>query len=239
MLKIAIVDDEYAVVEELYDKLADYSFDEGVEFSVEKFTSGKDFLERGANEFDILLLDIDMPGLNGIQTAKKLREKNDNLIIIFCTNLVQYAINGYEVSALGYLVKPVKDYPLRLNLDKACRLLGRRQKQRVVLKTVHSHEVVDISDILFVEVQRHNIFFNVLRNGKIEKIRTRGSMQEIADKLNSTCFARCNTCYLVNLDKVLAIENNTVKLPDVKLPISRSFQKDFPEAFMKFLVESE
>lgn len=239
MLMVAVVDDEKEIVEQLSGKISGHLFDMGIEFTIEKFSSGNDFLAQKDHEFDIIFLDIEMPGLNGIQTAKKLREANNKSIIIFCTNLVQYAINGYEVSALGYLLKPVEDYSLKMNLDKACRLLSIRQKQRMKLKTVHSQEFVTVADILFIEVQRHNLFFNVRKNGKTEVIKTRGSMQDIAERLKGAGFTRCSTCYLVNLNHILSLGNNMIKLPDSTLPVSRTYKEAFTEEFMKFLIENE
>lgn len=239
MYKIAVVDDEYVEVERIKNLLAEYSLRENVEFDVCSFSCGDDFLKCDNADFDIVFFDIEMPGRNGLETAKELRKINQSIIIIFCTNLVEYAVNGYEVNALGYLVKPISAYSFNTNVSKACNILARRVSQKISIKTVHGHVVVSAEDIVYVEVQRHNLFFYIKNKSGFENIKTRGSMAEICDKLDSNNFVRCSASYLINLHHVQSIENNFVYMYDTSITVSRTYKKSFSDSFMKYLIENE
>lgn len=239
MYKIAVVDDEYIEVERISGLLSKYSSQAKYDFEIFRFSSGEEFLASDYGSIDIVFLDIEMAALSGLDTAREIRKTNQSIIIIFCTKLVQYAINGYEVNALGYLVKPVQEYSFNLYISKACNLLCRRLPSKINIKTVHGQIVLKTNDIIYVEVQRHNLFFYLKTEGGIDTVRTRGSMSDISDKLPADSFVRCNTSYLINLQYVQSIEYNSVCLPKSKLPISRNHKKKFCDSFMKYLVENE
>ena len=137
MYKIVIVEDEKSVADGLKEMLQTYAAERELDLRIEEFESGDSFLQSGCSDYDIVLLDINMPGNNGIQVAKEIRAKGDNpdAVIIFCTNYPQYAISGYEVSALGYLIKPVTKLSLEHNLDKALKFLWRKQQLKLLIKS--------------------------------------------------------------------------------------------------------
>lgn len=239
MYNIAIVDDEPAVADQVFNMLTEYVTQKSIEIAVSRFESGDMFLQSDFKDTDIVFLDIEMPGTNGMNTAKKVRETKNNLIIIFCTNLAQYAVNGYEVGALGYLIKPVQSYPFNLYLEKAFKVLSAKKVDKIAVKTLHGQMILSTSEIIYTEVQKHNIFFYFQGKGGLETVKTRGSMSEMSDKLAGNGFARCSTSFLINLNYVISVENNTVFLPGVHLPVSRTHKKNFSESLMRFLMENE
>ena len=177
---------------------------------------------------------------NGIQVAKEIRAKGDNpdAVIIFCTNYPQYAISGYEVSALGYLIKPVTKLSLEHNLDKALKFLWRKQQLKLLIKSKDGQLVVRASDIVYIEVERHNLYFHIMTAEGIKSIRTRGTMREMYDALKEMNFAKCSACYLINMNYITAINKSKIECAGgVVLFISRKSQKEFMTHFMKYIDE--
>lgn len=237
--KVAVVDDEPEILERISTLLTKYAAGSGDELSFEAdtFPSGDELLNNNPNNYEIIFLDINMPGTNGLRVAKKIRENNRTAIIIFCTHYAQYAINGYEVNALGYILKPIEEASFNRNLDRTLKVFKTSQSRRIRIKTVHGAEVVPVSDIVYLEIQIHNLYYYVLKEeNKITDYRTRGSMQEMTESLGPLGFARCSACYLVNLRHVISVKNGEVYLHGgISLPISRKFLRDFSDSFIKFL----
>lgn len=117
--KVAVVDDDVRESATLKKYLSDYAEEEGVEINVSAYSDGAAFLDGFKSVFDIVFMDIDMPNLDGLNAARKLRETDGDVVLIFVTNLAQYAIKGYEVNALDYLLKPLSYATFRLRMMKA------------------------------------------------------------------------------------------------------------------------
>ncbi len=237
--KVAVVDDEPEILQRITGLLNKYagSSAEDLRFETDTYSCGDELLKNDPNSYEILILDINMPGNNGLRVAKKIREFNKTAIIIFCTHYEQYAINGYEVNALGYILKPIDETLFNRSLDRMLQVLKTSQTRRIKVKTLHGVEVIPVSDIIYLEIQIHNLYYYVLNpENKPSEYRTRGSMQEMVDSLGDLGFARCSACYLINLRHVLSVVNGEVKLSGgITLPISRKFLRSFNEAFIKFL----
>ena len=128
MIKIAIVEDEAAVRDQLTDYVRRYTRQYGTEFEVTCFTDGDEILENYRPAFDIIFLDVEMKRLNGMETAQRIRELDDDVLLIFITNMAQYAIKGYSVGALDYVLKPVPYFAFSQQLQKAVNQLARRAR---------------------------------------------------------------------------------------------------------------
>lgn len=169
--KVVIVDDEPSVRESIVELLKTYAdkmslSTETVEensFEITTFACGDDLLSANIAEFDMFFLDINMPGVNGLKAAKCVRRVNTTAVIIFCTNYAQYAVNGYEVNALGYIVKPIQPIAFCRTMDRAMAALGKNAVKRVRIKTVDGVELLLVSNILYAEIQIHNLFFSRTR----------------------------------------------------------------------------
>lgn len=244
MYKVGIIDDEESACAELERMVSDYGKEKGVKFSVSGFIGADDTSLDNIVANDIVFLDIEMPGMNGMELAKKIRGSGSDVILIFCTNLQQFALNGYEVDALGFIVKPMSRHSFDFFMDKAIKKLSRKEKVRgggnIHIKTVGSHRCVGVNDIGFVEVRRHKLFYHIYGGGApSEVIQTRGSMQEAENELAPFGFVRCSIGYLVNLGYVSAIKGNEIYLPETVLFVSRNYKKRFTEAFMRSIATGE
>lgn len=237
-IRVSIVDDSDEDAETIENLLNKYSASMDVEFECKRFCNGNDFLKTQKKP-DVVFLDIDMPGMNGLELAKKIRQVSGKVLIIFCTNLEQYAINGYEVNAIGYLLKPVDPYWFDFVMNKVCAALRVNRRSVIVVKSATEQVLINISEIVYIEVQLHTILYYTYRGGKLSAVKSRGSMREVSEKLSNSQFARCSSCYLVNLRKIISVKKNKVTLPGVELPISRTFRDEFNEKFMQFLSRFE
>ena len=114
MIRIGIVDDEKQERDQLKQALARFGAENGTELNVQEFDCAAVYLAAQDRDFDILFLDIDMPQMSGMELAEKIRETDQDVILIFCTNLQQFALNGYSVGAPGFIVKPIQWYSFHI-----------------------------------------------------------------------------------------------------------------------------
>ncbi len=246
MFRIGIIDDEKETRAQLRQEISRFEGEENAAFDVLEFSSADAFLAHTGEKCDILFLDIDLPGTTGMELAEKIRETDDDVIIIFCTNLQQFAISGYKVSALGFIVKPIQWYSFHMYLKRAVQVLEEREarqqdqsSRRVQIKVGAVTKFLNVPDILYVEVQLHYLlyYYRDPDTGKVEVLRTRGSMQDVADQLSRYGFARCNVSYLVNLSCITAISHMDVYLGDQVLRIGRTYKDTFLSEFSRFMAK--
>lgn len=236
--KVSIVDDEISACEALGKLLSDYGTERGVLFSVNRYIGSEAFKEAHDEDSDIIFLDIDMPGINGMELAKEIRKTRPNVILMFCTNLEQFAINGYEVDASGYMVKPICKYSFDFYMDKALKRLWREGGDKIYIKAVDGRRCVCARDIGYVEVERHKLYYHIYKNGTpAGVIQARGSMQDAKAQLAPFGFVLSSISYLVNLAYITEIQGREVYLPDAVLFMSRNYKKPFIEAFMRSIAE--
>ncbi len=237
MIKIAVVEDGQNYYEAILKNIREYEKDNHEEIEVEYFTDGLYFLEAYNGKFDIILLDIEMKLTNGMDVAKKLRAMGDNSPIIFITNMAQYAVSGYEVNAMGFIVKPISYYQFSACLTKAIEFIKRRTTKYLTITLKDGVIKIYLNDIAYVEVIKHSILFHTAE--KI--IETRGTMYEIAEKLQENNFALCDRSFLVNLKYVTEVSQNTVSVRvgnrKDSLPISRPKKKEFMDTLTVYLAQ--
>lgn len=128
MTRIAIVEDEAAVREQLAGYVQRYTRQYGTPFEVTEFADGMEILEDYRPQFDIIFLDVEMKHLDGMETARRIRERDGGVLIVFITNMAQYAIRGYAVGALDYVLKPVPYFAFSQQLQKALGQLEKRER---------------------------------------------------------------------------------------------------------------
>ena len=247
MIRIGVVDDEAAARQEVVQAVERFGAQNNLEFDVRSYCSAGDYLSDKNNAFDILYLDIDMPGMSGMELAATIRQTDTTTVIIFCTNLQQFAVNGYEVSALGFLVKPIEWYPFQLYLGRALKAVAMRSQmrgrssKRIIVKDGSASKVVDVSNLVYVEVRKHNLLYLVRDRaaGREVTLQSRGSMRDLAAELVSHGFARCAASFLVNLSFVTAVNGSDVYLGERVLPIGRTYKDEFRRAFSRYLATRE
>lgn len=232
MMRIAIVEDEDSAAERLFSYIHRYEKEKAVSFDTVRFTDGLAFISEYQTDYDIIFMDIEMPHLDGMATGQKLRAMDENVCLIFVTNLAQYAIRGHEVDAMDFVVKPVRYFNFSLKLDRAVRLRQRMAKQELVLPEKEAFKRLNLSDVLFIEIKNHTLMYHTVTG---DTISVRGTISAEEEKLRDKGFARCSNSYLVNLGRVKAVEKNAVFIGSDELPISRTQKTAFMRALADFL----
>ena len=243
MYKVSIVDDDKEAMDRLEDLLKNYTKRRGVEFDVNKYDKPEEYLNERDVDSHLIFLDVKMPRMDGLSLARKIREDRPNVIIIFCTGFQRFAINGYEVSAFAFLIKPIVESQLEAYLDKAVmKLQGEGIEKVTSIKTMDGVRVLRVMDVVYVEVSQHHVYYHVKskkkEEGKVneEVIQARGSLREIEDELAPYGFYRCSISYLVNLNLITSIKGGMVHFATKSaLSISRGYRKIFTERFMEFI----
>jgi DNA-binding LytR/AlgR family response regulator len=176
-----------------------------------------------------------MRNVDGMTAAAKIREADKNVIIIFITNMSQYAIKGYSVGALNFLLKPVSYFAFAEELRRALEKLENKRPMYLAAHVAGGIVRLEASEILYVEVMKHKIFIHA----KTVVAEDYLPMKEMEQKLSGHLFARCNNCYLVNLEHVKGIVDGFCLVGEEKLAISRSRKKPFMEALAGYLGEKQ
>ena len=235
MLHVAICDDDKVLLENLSREVECWAREEQVVCSVELFTTGDAFLfawEEKKN-IEVLLLDIEMPGTDGIELAKKLRQKGERLSIIFVTGNPDFALEGYDLEAVSYLVKPVKRDRLCAALNRAVRQSGGR---KAILVSIAAGEVekVYVSDLCLLESRDHETIL-FMRDGRniVCKEPLRQLEQELGGK--SDAFFKPHRSYMINLGYVERMTRKDVQMEDrTVIPIARGKWEELNQAYMRY-----
>lgn len=224
-------DKEFALLER---GLESYGKEKGVQIALTRFTSIEDFLTVYRGNSDLVFLDIQLPGMNGMSSAEQLRKLDASVALVFVTNLAQYAVNGYAVDALDYIVKPLSVKKLYYVMDKAIqRAENSIRQKRVTIRNVSSFSSVYTNAITFVEVTGHQMTVH-LTDGK--EMTATGSLSTLYDELKDYGFERCNSCYLVNMRYIAELKGDLVRMTTgQELLISKRKKKEFTEKFMDYL----
>ena len=231
MIKVAIVEDEEDAGALLRGYLERFERENAVSFGIDMFSGGTSFL-FGKEVYDVVFLDIDMPGMNGLEVSHRLREADKGVGIVFVTNLKQYAIRGYEVDALDFVVKPVTYYAVETVMKKILRRLRDRENGgEIIIRSAYRARRILVDEIAYVDIYLHNISLH-LKSGETEK--TWGSLAEMEAHLPSDRFVRCSSHCVVNLALVRRIDGFTAYLEDgTELPVSRSRKNALLSAFAR------
>ena len=231
-LKIAICDDNAAQREYLGEIVAGWAERNRHLTEARQYSRAEDFLFDYSEEkdFDILLLDIEMPGMNGVELAKKIRQENGVLQIVFITGYYEYFGDGFDVSALHYLLKPVDGGKLWPVLDKAADHLTYRQRSVLVTEGEGSVKV-PLTDILYVRSE--NVYVVIHTNR--ETYRMRMTLGKFTEQLDDTFF-KVHRSYVVNLKYIKKITRTELTiLNGDRVPISRGLYGEVHEALIKYL----
>ena len=234
MLRIALVEDDALYSETLRHYLEKYAVDNNEKIEVVTFTDGEDIIADYKPTWDILLMDIEMQFMDGMTAAGKIRALDPEVIIIFITNAPQYAIRGYAVHALDYVLKPVSYFAFQERIHRARKALeGRKRRARyVMLNDSDATHRVSVEDIRCVETEGRMLVYHTGNRD----IRTWGAMNHTEEELGSHFF-RCNKGILVNLAYVDAIEGNDVLVDGRRLPVSRAKKAGLLDALNIFMNE--
>lgn len=229
MLRIALVDDDEKDQDCVRDLAVRYFGGDGGALRFSRFHDGEDFLEDYRHAYDLVFLDIEMERMDGLECARRLREVDREVLLVFTTNMAQYAASGYDVDALGYLVKPLRYYNFALAMRRVEEALDRRRGRVLWLSAKDGDAKVAVAsrDLLFVEVRKHELSFHTTDGTYVAW----GSLKECAGELEGLGFYQCNRYYLVNLAHVRFLKgSNLVMDSGDELAVSRRSRRGLLEA---------
>ena len=232
MRNIVICDDEQHICQTLTTYLKRFQHEEEKLFHISCFSSGEELIQKIPLNTDILFLDIKMGKLSGLQAARILRNRNNNVCIIFTTTFEQYALEGYEVHAFSFLKKPVQYYRFKRHLTDALEIVSKNDDYYISLQKGMEIMRINVNDIYYFESFGHSI--SIASVSGTEELRI--SLTELEKKLKNHGFFRCHKSYLVNhrhihriYQEKLNIANNT------NIPISRHRRIEFLNDFTSFM----
>ena len=223
MIRVAIVEDEAEIREQLMGYVQRYTRQYGTAFEVKTFADGLEILEDYRPAYDLILLDIEMKHLDGMETARRIRELDPEVMLVFITNMAQYAIKGYAVGALDYVLKPVPYFAFSQQLRKAEEQLRRRARHYLALPVEGGMRRLDSSLIYYLESEGHRVHFYTEEGDFVAA----GTLKAFEEKLAERPFARCNSGYLVNLAQVKSVQQGMVQVGAYELQVSRPRRKAF------------
>lgn len=188
-------------------------------YKVLEFCSGEDLIENYPSSIDILLLDVQMTGINGLDTAREIRKFDTNVNIIFTTAIIDFIQQGYEVKAFRYLLKPINYDEFSRNLLECINEIEESNENYLTIKENDSSEIirVPINNILYVETYSRHILIHT----DTKTYKTRESINNIEEYLGNIYFYRCHRSYLININKVKSIKQNSVIIKEDEILVSR------------------
>lgn len=230
-MRIAIVEDEAACRQQLREYLNSYQEEFHCPLQVSCYDSGMSFIHSFSSQFDAILLDVAMPYFDGIETARRIRAMDPEVVILFITNLAQHAIRGYEVDAVDYILKPISYFAFSQRLKRALARVRRNEEPCLVLNLKSEIRKIKYSSIYYIEVRDHNLVYHTT-DGDYSAF---GSLKELELRLKDHHFVRCNKGYLVSLRHVDNVQNGRVLVGGQALLISRPRKAAFMEQLTDYL----
>lgn len=230
MIKIAIVEDEQLYAKQLHEYLRKYEKENGEAIEVTIYSDGDQIVEKYQSQYDIILMDIEMKFMDGMSAAEEIRKIDTEVVIIFITNMTQYAIRGYAVDALDYVLKPVSYFALSQRLNRAIGRMRKRESKMIMVNMKGGIVRLNIANIYYIESQGHTLILHTI----LGDYETSGTMKEMESKLLGMNFCRGNKGYLINLQHVYGISDGCAIVKDEKLILSRARKKEFMEALTKY-----
>lgn len=232
MYRILVVEDDDHAAQRLEALLECYAKEHELRFSIQREKSAFDLLEV-AQEADLVFLDIELPGTDGMKAAEELRSSGLDVPIIFVTNLAQYAVAGYAVSALDFIVKPVDYAALTLRMERAVKAMDARRSQTLAIHAREGLRIFPARDLVLVETRGHDIAY-LLRDGT--ELTMRKALREAAAELPSPPFVQASSGSIINMSHVCGIEGSKIELSDgMSVYMSRSKRKSCLEALARYL----
>lgn len=231
MVRIAIVEDDPKDLEQLQTYLDRYQAEHQESFYVSPFRDPMKFLAEYRSDYDLVFMDIEMPPYNGIEISRRLRQIDDLVTLVFVTNMEQFAVHGYQVDALDFVVKPINYYRFSSMMGKALRSIVRRSEKEVVVRSASRITRLRISQLYYVEIRDHLLIFH----SSLGKYEAWGKLSDVEKELSGFDFVRCSSSYLVNLRHIISVEGDTVNVAGDTLPISQRRKKAFYNSVTAYL----
>lgn len=227
-----MVEDNDRDRENLRNLLRRFEKDSGVMLRMLEYRDGAELLENYQPGLDIILLDIQMAGIDGVKAATAVRRVDDAVIIIFVTKTAQYAVSGYAVQAQSYLLKPVSYFALETELNRGIDRLKRTVRESILIGPRSAPRRSDIADIIYIESRRHQLTVYLMN----ETLVFNGTLKDYEVLLADKGFYRSNSSFLINLRHLTSIQGeDAVMFNDHTLKISRARKRGLLDALTQYI----
>lgn len=231
MIRIAIVEDDLTYSNQLEGYLHKYETEYGEAFEITTYTDGNLIVGDYHSQFDIILMDIEMQYMDGMSAAEAIRRVDKEVVIIFITYTPQYAIRGYAVEALDYIVKPISYFAFSQRLARAIIRMKKREQKSVIISVKGGVVRLPVNSIYYIESQGHDIIYHTSSGDYV----TSGTLKDAEEALASLHFFRGSKWYLINLSQVEGLEESVAKLKGgSSVVLSRGRKKEFMEALAQY-----
>lgn len=231
MIIFGICDDEKQYRNIIRKNLEDVLKGYEISYEIYEYSSGEEILLNYPKNIDILILDIQMKEISGMDTARKIREYDSNVEIIFMTSFSEFMQDGYEVNAYRYLLKPIDSDQFSKYLNDCINDIINSNKNYLTLNIKNSIDRIKVDSIIFVETQRPDLVIHT----KDTIYNTKMSMRKMENLLKEKNFFRCHNSFLINLNKVESLNGENITLNNIKIPVSKHRIKNLKLAITNVL----
>lgn len=233
LIRVALVEDDEAYREKLMTYLQQFGQEHQEEMHITSFCDGEEIISKYRTDYDIILMDIEMAHVDGMTAAEHIRQSDSDVVIIFITNTPQYAMKGYTVDALDYVLKPINYFAFSQRISRALTRMQKRTSRSIVLHERSRMVKVSLSDIKYVEVRNHDLTYHTTK----DTIDVKGTLSEAETQLVDDHFFRISNSFLVNLKYIDCISGYDLVIGEDTLNISRSRKKLLLDALNNYLNE--
>lgn len=232
IVSVAIVEDQSNTIEQFKHFFNQYTTEQSeYSFRLASFPNAEAFLESYQPIYDLVMMDIQLPGINGMDASFRLRTLDEAVTLVFVTNMAQFAVKGYEVDAFDFVVKPVTYSNFKMKIQRILHKLSMRTTKAIVLSLPTGPKRIFPSEIIYIEVSGHTLVYHTASSS----YNSYGTLKAAEAELDAQQFRRCNSCYLINLQYVEAIVEDDVIVRGEKLHISRARKKPFLQELNNYL----
>ena len=231
MVCVAVCDDEKYVLDKIKDIVITFFGEKNIEVSVLQFSSGEELLQCSRN-IDVLFLDIQMKGIDGMKTARKLRQQDYKGYLIFITVLKEMVFQSFEVQPYDYLVKPIEECKLKKTMERLCSSMNNSNGENLLVQRGNESNIISFHDIVYCEIINRKIYLH-LKSGEV--IDYYDKIENLEKKLSGRFF-RCHRSYLINLSYLKNYKNEMAYLVNGKeIPVSRLRGKEFSNVILQYM----
>lgn len=238
-ISIAIVEDNYSDAEVLRKYIEQFCNEHNVSCNIDSFQSSTDFLNRFDNQYDVLFLDVELQDgeSDGMEAAHIIRKNDPSVTIVFVTNLSKYAVEGYQVNASDFIVKPINYASFCFRFQNVLEKLIHQDQRAILIKTKGNYCKVLIKDIYYICIINHLCYFYGTfrpeeKEGELTCYESWMQLNAVQKEIDSERFVKCSPSYLINVDHISKLTKDSVVLGDTVLPLSRNKKKGVIEAYL-------
>ena len=233
MITIAICDDEKQTVAQIGKLVSGFFRKKNMEASVVCFSGGEELLNYDKS-IDILFLDIQMKGMDGMETARKLRSRNFKGFLIFITVLQEMVFQSFEVQAYDYLLKPVVEKKFARTMERLLASMNNVSEEKLLVQRGYERSIVSFADIIYAEIIDRKVYLHLVSS---EVVDFYDRIENLEERLDSRFF-RCHRSYLINMQHLKSYKNGVAYMESGKeIPISRLRSKAFSEVILQYMRE--